>query len=131
MVNGEWLIGARAHNISYVSTVTTQHRSRQRCVRCLLMKARHVLMIDKAWRHAGAYQWWVRPVGTQFSRLVIMELHLLSLSTLTWVFLVLLFDITYTYTHTHNRNSDRKTDTYINIYSRHLLRAPGNYIECW
>ena len=39
---GDWgvkrLIGAHTQNIYYLSTVTTQHKSRQRCVRRLLMR---------------------------------------------------------------------------------------------
>ena len=35
---GERLIGANTQNVSYLSIVTTQHKARQRCVRCLLIR---------------------------------------------------------------------------------------------
>ena len=45
---GEWLIGALTQNISYLSTLATQQKLRQRRVRCLLMSV-------KAREGAGAY----------------------------------------------------------------------------
>ena len=43
---GEWLIGANIQNEPYLSIVTTQHKTRQRRVRCLLMRG-------KVRRHGG------------------------------------------------------------------------------
>ena len=49
---GKWLIGANTQNIAYLSIVATQHKTRQKRVRRLLMwvKAR------KTRRHTCAYQ---------------------------------------------------------------------------
>ena len=38
---GEWVVGANTQNILYLSIVATQHKRRQRRIRCI--------------RHAGAY----------------------------------------------------------------------------
>ena len=35
---GEWLIGVHIQNIIYLSIVTTQHKTRERRVRCLLVR---------------------------------------------------------------------------------------------
>ena len=43
---GEWLIGANTQNVFYLSIVATQHKTRQRRVRRLLI--RRVLMMAKA-----------------------------------------------------------------------------------
>ena len=37
---GEWLIGANTQNIPYLSVVATQHKTRQRRVRRLLMRVK-------------------------------------------------------------------------------------------
>ena len=37
---GEWLIGANKQNVAYLSMVATQHKIRQRCVRCLLISVK-------------------------------------------------------------------------------------------
>ena len=37
---GEWLIGANTQNIPYLSFVATQHKTRQRRVRRLLMRVK-------------------------------------------------------------------------------------------
>ena len=39
-MGAEWLIGAHMQSISYLSTVTTQHKSRQRGVRRLLIRVK-------------------------------------------------------------------------------------------
>ena len=39
-MGAEWLIGAHMQIISYLSTVTTQHKSRQRGVRRLLIRVK-------------------------------------------------------------------------------------------
>ena len=49
---GEWLIGAHTQNIAtLLSVVTTQRKTRQRCVICLLMRVkarRRVSVMNKA-----------------------------------------------------------------------------------
>ena len=45
---GEWLIGVNTQNVLYLSVVATQHKTRKRFVRHLLMRA-------KARRRAEAY----------------------------------------------------------------------------
>ena len=47
---GEWLIAASTQNLLYLSVVATQHKARQKRVRCV----RRVLIIGKARRHVGA-----------------------------------------------------------------------------
>ena len=34
---GEWLIGANTHNVLYLSILATQHKTRQRRVRCVFI----------------------------------------------------------------------------------------------
>ena len=36
----EWLIGANTQNIPYLSIVAKQHKTRQRRVRCLMMRVK-------------------------------------------------------------------------------------------
>ena len=43
----EWLIGVYAQNVLYLSIVTTQHKTKQRRLKCLLKRI-------KARKHAGA-----------------------------------------------------------------------------
>ena len=59
---GEWLIGAHTQNISYLSTVTTQHKSRQRPVKAPIdegkgtwtsRRLRRVLTMGKACRRVS------------------------------------------------------------------------------
>ena len=52
---GKWLIGANTQNLLYFSIVATQHRTRQR-------RVRRILIMGKERRHEGAQ-------GAQFSRL--------------------------------------------------------------
>ena len=52
---GEWLIGANTQNLLYLSIVVTQHRTRQR-------RVRRVLIMGKEGRREGAQR-------AQFSRL--------------------------------------------------------------
>ena len=37
---GEWLIGVNTQNVPHLSILATQHKTRKRCVRCLLMRAK-------------------------------------------------------------------------------------------
>ena len=50
---GEWLIGANTQNVPYFSIVATQHKTRQRWVRRLLIRVSRVLIIGKARRRKG------------------------------------------------------------------------------
>ena len=53
---GEWLIGAHVQNIPYLLTVTTQHNTRERHIKHLLIRVnvhRHVLVKGKTRRCAG------------------------------------------------------------------------------
>ena len=47
-IGGEWLIGAHTKNIPYLSLVPTPDKTRQRRIRCLLMRV-------KAPRRESAY----------------------------------------------------------------------------
>ena len=77
---GEWSIGVHTQNVLYFSIVTTQHKTRLRHVRCLLMRVkarRRALIVGKAHRHESRVLMMdnarrrEETQGAQFSKLIL------------------------------------------------------------